>query len=694
MASMTRGGPAGETVTPTTRSFREQSRFRKLTYAGIILGLFTGMIFHRALVDDRASENDLREVDLGDVDLGGSAARYALVSFRGPLVCALWWEAEALKARQDWAQLQLRTRALTKLMPHFKGPWIYLAWEWSYNIAVEFDRIEDKYHYVAEGMQLLAEGERRNRARVYNPEKGVKEDRGDPDMRWELGWYFQQKMTTSDEADLYRCYLQLSCIPPKHWDPDRLNQERKELDLFKQQYPRLVRRIRELRQIPEGAEKRLDEELLTFFRGCRNIPSRFDADGQPLLRFPLWPDERPGDTVPKAPTNTEVEQAQDAHEIARSWYEFSQESLPDPNPDPGPVVMPTREELRRTRKALPSRMMMLVFRGFPCKSRTRCGLDLAKEGFFDDAKKALEDAHRMWLNFGRDNGLWLRPGEEEALAEAATLYIARYPQRAAQGLDPPAEIREAAARNDSYAQKIMLSYYAYSRLTWLGRNREVSVFPHWETTAATYKLKTAQDGQRHFYNAEHRYRSDFRQARAEFEKGLVYWQVLIRPRPDIEFLAPIGYEFSFGAGYAMHLGMWRLTTNFGVNVQSQDEVSEMQAPYMRQMARCEAPERLRTMLLSYGLTRLGAGAVPGQFLATGVAHLVPVEHGISLAAVEQALQTGQYPLDHCYDFFVQQRLKRERDQARRDLAAPPVTMPVTAPKIQGLGPAGPVGPPR
>ena len=49
---------------------------------------------------------------------------------------------------------QVLVRALTKLQPHFITPWLFQSWNLSYNVAVEADRLRDKYFYVTRGIEL------------------------------------------------------------------------------------------------------------------------------------------------------------------------------------------------------------------------------------------------------------------------------------------------------------------------------------------------------------------------------------------------------------------------------------------------------------------------------------------------------------------------------------------------------------
>src|SRR2546430_8951651 len=137
-------------------------------------------------------------------------------------------------------ELELIVRSLTKLQPHFIRPWLFQSWNLAYNVSVESDRIRDKYFFMYRGIELLAEGERQNK--------------NDPDLRYNLGFYNQHKIGLSDEATTLRCLFEMSCIDPLERDPKRLRPEDAsgnaviDMDRFEQfcrKHPMLVRRLRE-----------------------------------------------------------------------------------------------------------------------------------------------------------------------------------------------------------------------------------------------------------------------------------------------------------------------------------------------------------------------------------------------------------------------------------------------------------------
>ena len=93
------------------------------------------------------------------------------------------------------------------MQPHFNTPWLFQAWNLAYNVSNKTDQPSDKYFWVSRGIQLLADGERQNR--------------DNPDLRFELGTTYQHKICQSDETNYHRSLFQLSLIPPNERDPAR-----------------------------------------------------------------------------------------------------------------------------------------------------------------------------------------------------------------------------------------------------------------------------------------------------------------------------------------------------------------------------------------------------------------------------------------------------------------------------------------
>src|SRR5437899_885284 len=168
--------------------FQQQSLRRKIVYTVLILVLFSATLVFRQMntygMEEQARNLGLREETLGDVELAGSALRLSLGGARGIAVCGLWWTATQKQMKQQWNELELIVRSVTKLQPHFITPWLFQSWNLAYNVSVESDRVKDKFFYVTRGIELLGEGERR----IKN----------DPDLRNHMAWYYQNKFGLSD----------------------------------------------------------------------------------------------------------------------------------------------------------------------------------------------------------------------------------------------------------------------------------------------------------------------------------------------------------------------------------------------------------------------------------------------------------------------------------------------------------------
>ncbi len=93
----------------------------------------------------------------------GRAARLALTGTRGFAVTFTWLSAIDKQKRNDFHEFEQRVQLVTLLQPNFITPWIFQSWNITYNVSVEMQGSGDMYYYIVRGIQLLAEGERRNK---------------------------------------------------------------------------------------------------------------------------------------------------------------------------------------------------------------------------------------------------------------------------------------------------------------------------------------------------------------------------------------------------------------------------------------------------------------------------------------------------------------------------------------------------
>ena len=253
--------------------------------------------------------------------------------------------------------------SLTKLQPHFITPWLFQSWNLSYNVAVESDRVKDKYFYIARGINLLADGERRNR--------------NNPDMRHAIGFYNEHKIGMSDESDIERSLYQMSCIDPKERDPKRLREVDDKGNLivnpakfeeFCRRYPFLVRRLRETLRVETPSE------IVDFLADNQNIPSRFEDSAAYLENSdpttPLKPESQRFPVL--VPTTFSIPDRADPstidfdnYMVSRDWMTYAQEPLPPPEP-PMSALMPNYD---RTKYRMP-KFTAIIFRQSPARAQT------------------------------------------------------------------------------------------------------------------------------------------------------------------------------------------------------------------------------------------------------------------------------------------------------------------------------------
>jgi hypothetical protein len=136
------------------------------------------------------AEYDLGQADLGEIDPASETIRFATLGMRGIAVSLLWNKANQYKKTEDWTNFRATLRQLAKLQPYFISFWKYQAWNLTYNVSVELDDVQDRYHYVKKGIEFLKEGTRYNR--------------DNPSLLAELGWFTGNKIGRADEHVQYR----------------------------------------------------------------------------------------------------------------------------------------------------------------------------------------------------------------------------------------------------------------------------------------------------------------------------------------------------------------------------------------------------------------------------------------------------------------------------------------------------------
>jgi hypothetical protein len=558
---------------------------RKLLYLALILGLFVvNTFFWRGMataetkpspwtLQAMAAKLDLTEDTQGEPDLLGSTVRLVLTGSRGLAVTVLWQGALEKQKRNEWNELEFIVRSLTKLQPHFLTPWLFQSWNLSYNVSVESDRVKDKYFYITRGIELLAQGERLNR--------------DNPDMRYWLGFYFQNKFGVSDENSTLRSLFQLSCIPPEQRNPDliapldpqtrRRKVDDKKFEEFCRLHPQLVRRLREPpKELLRPFKCNSPEEVVEFLADNRRLPCRFldeeDVRGQLLggragelkpqeQQFPTLPASKlvrymPNDGQPVAGDSEKVlDDSFDAFTAARAWFSYAQDPLPDPEPM---ADMQDRKERIKALKGrrLPRQPAELLFRQAPCRAQSYVGERLHKEGWFDDtgwsvdagrsglgrwfprgrgdmiigagrdfATDAWARAYRMWRDFGESEKLVLSPAEEINLEASAEKFRKRF-------LLESNDIA-MAFRPDTLDPEMKDALRAQQLLAWRSSNLQTTNFLHHYVKAKAEQDRDTAQARKTIDRAESARRAaEPERAIEEFQKGFGQWKAVLEHHPD------------------------------------------------------------------------------------------------------------------------------------------------------------------
>jgi hypothetical protein len=546
-------------------SHHQQSLQRKIFYIGLILAMFFVLVFYRPyLIENEAKAQSLRDEDRGEVELTSKVVTLGLTGLRGVVVTALWSGAKDKMEKNQWNELEILVRSVTKLQPHFVTPWVFQSWNLSYNVAVQCDREADQYFYITRGIELLSEGERQNK---YNP-----------DMRYFVGFYNQHKIMLADRTNSLAALYHMSCMDPVQRDPRRFRKPNAEgrlaLDLvefekFCQEHPQLVRRLR------EKVRCETPELVVRFLEENRRVPSLYEDDPERMKR-PYVGDEGTklrsvADRFPALPpgpardrqdqyaltVDSSLEDHVDAYMVARAWYSYAVEPLPEPMWIPGrykPITDPVRQKIPKFTTQL--------FRNYPARSQSYAATRLDEDGWYDDkgwlitgwfpndkfisdGKPALvgggrawahdswEEAHRLWKEIGEKHGLHLEVHQVRDLIAKAEAFSKENDVPRNQ---PPPDIDE----HNPYLTEglrafiFMYNYEYYRRLT---------NFSHFLAQAQVFALPETVEARARLYLAEHaKADGDRRQAIEEYEKALPAYNEILKKHEEFRADGSIAEE--------------------------------------------------------------------------------------------------------------------------------------------------------
>jgi hypothetical protein len=527
--------------------FQQQVRQRKFLYLGLIVVLFTaGWAWRHNVIDVQARNLAVKEGSRGEVELVGSVVRLSLTGSRGLATCILWNSAIEAQKKNQWNQLEVLVRSLTKLQPYFITPWLFQSWNLSYNVSVESDRVRDKYFYMTRGIELLGEGERQNSFH--------------PDLRWSIGFYTQHKICQSDETNYLRSLFQLSLIPPNERDPARFWKQTDqgpefnwaEFKKFCEAHPQLIRRLREgiyretKSQKDQLYRRETPQEVVEFLEDNFSVPSMYrfrpppagvpaqarvwqanrpDDLLSPEERFPVLPPPHEDAFDPNALTTASaLHDDTDGFAVAQSWYAYAQEPLPRPGPLPG-----SSEDIDiRKRQRRPKHMTTLIFRHYPAQGRRYMAERLQQEGWFDAdpfdisdwfreasdpslagtrveigggrdwSREAWAAAARAWEEHGLANHLLFKSqADEQNTKELAGRFARRFNLPT-----PPPYSQPPTLRTDNMTEQEKREYEAARFMYELQFYAQLTNFPHHHLRAVVEARRETVQCRKMFFLAE------------------------------------------------------------------------------------------------------------------------------------------------------------------------------------------------
>jgi hypothetical protein len=112
----------------------------------------------------------------------------ALGGFKGLIADVLWLRASHLQDRGEIFELVQLSDWITRLEPHCSEIWAFHAWNMAYNASAMVSLPEDRWRWVLSGIALLRD-------------RGIRYNGGDPQLYFELGWLFMNKMGQAMDRD-------------------------------------------------------------------------------------------------------------------------------------------------------------------------------------------------------------------------------------------------------------------------------------------------------------------------------------------------------------------------------------------------------------------------------------------------------------------------------------------------------------
>jgi hypothetical protein len=285
----------------------------------------------------------------------------------------------------------------------------------------------------------------------------------------------------------------------------------------------------------------------------------------PLERFPVLPaslqfNGKPHQDSGALNQDSVLEDHVDAYAVARSWYSYAVEALPEPHDwKPGhfkPITDPVHQKIPQFTTQL--------FRNYPARAQSYVAERLEQDGWFDDtgwlipdwfptgtfsdgreavvggtgrnwAGKSWDEAHNMWREIGEKHHLYISPEYQSELLPDAEKFMKRMNLKP--GMLPPNLPDEVAEQDKEYKAYTILAYRDYY-------NR-LSNFTHFYFQSQVQALPKTVKARKHFYQADEYARTARRyDALKEYEhpEALAAWKEIMEEHPDFGRDGDIGRE--------------------------------------------------------------------------------------------------------------------------------------------------------
>ena len=620
---------------------------------------------HSVLAESERLE--LRELDQGDPEIAGETARLAFVGARGIVVTALWTAAIEKQKRNEFDQFEILARAVTTLQPHFITPWVFQSWNIAYNVSVENDKLGDMYFYIAHGIELLAEGDRRNSKVYRDPDGSTVRKVGSPDMRYQIGFYYQNKFSVSDKVNTLRSLMQLSCVKPPDRARSRLETNTgrdRRVDpvafrAFCEANPQLVRRLRAKLNCEQPSD------VIDFLAANEKIPTLFNGEGEllgPSQQFPIFPEqfaEGQDEYYPGKP----VDDTFDAFHAARAWFLYSLPVIPpaklDQGGDPLPWRSPRPGEYDATRYRMPRSPSLVIFRQQAARAQTYLATRLAEEGWFDrtsawevdetagansrwfpaassgdpvalkagsGSQQEWQRAFDMWLDHGDKNAMKLSDARRTAIEQAAGLG----PNGRPGSLKPELSDDELREYNETRAR-----VESYNSLLYFEQNRSVTNYAYFLEAANAEKDVITVQARKLFWEADQaRLAGRNNRAVELYRTALARWRLVLGTYKD--FHRPGTSEATEEATYENELKLLGLLKEDGAVRDRGRRVAEVASAVLGPIAAKGADDILQAVVEEETTLQIAAESLTNVYPGLGLSPDDPRARAVQQVAATQA----------------------------------------------------------